>query len=237
MKINEITEGILDKVANKVAGKVIPDKDTANPYGAFAQQIDRNPYGSFSQQFARTIRDAGEGNPFTQYLKIDPMKKQRDGTSADTDTPQPDADTSTDNEQPNTQQPRQQQQRQQQTRPQGNPNQNINTKIDYLKSIGVLQSARITDSEKQYIESTDVWVDSNKLQDIDPSTTFFQTRAPHHHMFLRQIVVPGRDLGYDNNVNYQYSLTPAGWWSPMHNGYINPNSKLGQLVDNWAESH
>jgi hypothetical protein len=240
MKIKEITEGILDKVADKVASKVIPNpgNDSANPYGAFAQQLDKNPYGSFSQQAARAIRGAGEGNPFTQYLRANPEKKQSGDTDTDTDTPQPDADTSTDtstdNEQPNTQQPRQ---RQQQTRPQGNPNQNINTKIDYLKSIGVLQSARITDSEKQYIESTDVWVDSNKLQDIDPDTTFFQTRAPHHHMFLRQIVVPGRDLGYDNNVNYQYSLTPAGWWSPMHNGYINPNSKLGQLVDNWAESH
>ena len=174
------------------------------------------------------------------YQEPEDQEELNTNTSTDNEqpnTPQPDADTSTDNEQPNTPQPRQQQQRQQQTRPQGNPNQNINTKIDYLKSIGVLQSARITDSEKQYIESTDVWVDSNKLQDIDPSTTFFQTRAPHHHMFLRQIVVPGRDLGYDNNVNYQYSLTPAGWWSPMHNGYINPNSKLGQLVDNWAESH
>lgn len=208
VKIKEITEGIMDVIRNRVA--------------------------------------AGPGSDFTKWSnyrgiapKADP---ETDDTDADTstDTPQSDdtsTDTSTDNEQPNTQQPRQQQQRQQQTRPQGNPNQNINTKIDYLKSIGVLQSARITDSEKQYIESTDVWVDSNKLQDIDPSTTFFQTRAPHHHMFLRQIVVPGRDLGYDNNVNYQYSLTPAGWWSPMHNGYINPNSKLGQLVDNWAESH
>lgn len=135
------------------------------------------------------------------------------------------------------QQPRQQQQRQQQTRPQGNPNQNINTKIDYLKSIGVLQSARITDDEKQYIESTDVWVDTNKLQGIDPSTTFFQTRAPHHHMFIRQIAVPARDLGYENNVTYQFDLTPAGWWSSMHNAYLNPNSKLGQLVDDWADSH
>ena len=209
VKIKEITEGIMDVIRNRVA--------------------------------------AGSGSDFTKWSnyrgiapKADPKADDTD-TDTSTDTPQPDADTSTDtstdNEQPNTQQPRQQQQRQQQTRPQGNPNQNINTKIDYLKSIGVLQSARITDSEKQYIESTDVWVDSNKLQDIDPDTTFFQTRAPHHHMFLRQIVVPGRDLGYDNNVNYQYSLTPAGWWSPMHNGYINPNSKLGQLVDNWAESH
>jgi hypothetical protein len=281
MKIKEITEGILDKVADKVAGQAIPNpgEDRANPYGAFAQQIDKNTYGSFSQQLAKTIRGAGGGNPYTQYLKYEePEDKYAEQKFLDALTdeereairiwkaenpknslkyqrklfrkgqikeypwtkylqPQPDADTSTDNEQPNTQQPRQQQQRQQQTRPQGNPNQNINTKIDYLKSIGVLQSARITDSEKQYIESTDVWVDSNKLQDMDPSTTFFQTRAPHHHMFLRQIVVPGRDLGYDNNVNYQYSLTPAGWWSPMHNGYINPNSKLGQLVDNWAESH
>lgn len=213
VKIKEITEGIMDVIRNRVA--------------------------------------AGPGSDFTKwsnYRGIAPQAEpEADDTDADTstdtttDTPQPDADTSTDtstdNEQPNTQQPRQQQQRQQQTRPQGNPNQNINTKIDYLKSIGVLQSARITDSEKQYIESTDVWVDSNKLQGIDPKTTFLQTRAPHHHMFLRQIAVPGRDLGYDNNVTYQYDLTPAGWWSSMHNGYINPNSKLGQLVDNWAESH
>ena len=98
MKIKEITEGILDKVADKVASKVIPNpgNDSANPYGAFAQQIDKNPYGSFSQQAARAIRGAGEGNPFTQYLKVNSKKKQRDGTSAVTDTPQPDADTSTD---------------------------------------------------------------------------------------------------------------------------------------------
>ena len=207
MKIKEITEGVLSTVADVIGRNVQGDSYWLN------YQEPEEP------------EDQEEPNTNTSTDNEQP------------NTPQPDADTSTDNEQPNTQQPRQQQQRQQQTRPQGNPNQNINTKIDYLKSIGVLQSARITDSEKQYIESTDVWVDSNKLQDIDPSTTFFQTRAPHHHMFLRQIVVPGRDLGYDNNVNYQYSLTPAGWWSPMHNGYINPNSKLGQLVDNWAESH
>lgn len=212
VKIKEITEGIMDVIRNRVAAGSGSDFTKWSNYGGIAPKAD----------------------PETDDTDADTS------TDTTTDTPQPDdtsTDTSTDNEQPNTQQPRQQQQRQQQTRPQGNPNQNINTKIDYLKSIGVLQSARITDSEKQYIESTDVWVDSNKLQDIDPSTTFFQTRAPHHHMFLRQIVVPGRDLGYDNNVNYQYSLTPAGWWSPMHNGYINPNSKLGQLVDNWAESH
>ena len=214
MKIKEITEGVLSTVADVIGRNVQGDSYWLN----YQEPEDQEPEDQ------------------------EPEDQEEPNTNTSTDneqpnTPQPDVDTSTDNEQPNTQQPRQQQQRQQQTRPQGNPNQNINTKIDYLKSIGVLQSARITDSEKQYIESTDVWVDSNKLQDIDPDTTFFQTRAPHHHMFLRQIVVPGRDLGYDNNVNYQYSLTPAGWWSPMHNGYINPNSKLGQLVDNWAESH
>jgi hypothetical protein len=139
-----------------------------------------------------------------------------------------------DQEQPRQQQ-QQQQPRQEQPRPQGNPNQNINTKIDYLKSIGVLQSARITDDERQYIESTDVWVDTNKLEGIDPKTTFFQTRAPHHHMFIRQIVVPARDLGYESNINYQFDLTPAGWWSSMHRAYLNPNSKLGRLVDDWAD--
>lgn len=163
---------------------------------------------------------------------------------ADTDNDSPDSEktTSGDQEQPQNQEqpkskPRKQQPRQEQPKPKDNPNRNINTKIDYLKSIGVLQSARITDDEKQYIESTDVWVDTNKLQGIDPSTTFFQTRAPHHHMFIRQIVVPARDLGYNNNVNYQLDLTPAGWWSSMHRAYINPNSKLGQLVDDWADSH
>ena len=223
VKIKEITEGIMDVIRNRVAAGPGSDFTKWSNYGGIAPEAD--------PETDDTDADTSTDTPQSDDTSTDTS------TDTTTDTPQPDdtsTDTSTDNEQPNTQQPRQ---RQQQTRPQGNPNQNINTKIDYLKSIGVLQSARITDSEKQYIESTDVWVDSNKLQDIDPSTTFFQTRAPHHHMFLRQIVVPGRDLGYDNNVNYQYSLTPAGWWSPMHNGYINPNSKLGQLVDNWAESH
>ena len=230
VKIKEITEGIMDVIRNRVAAGPGSDFTKWSNYGGTAPRAEPEADDTDTDTDTDTSTD-------TDTTTDTPQPDADTSTDTTTDTPQPDADTSTDNEQPNTQQPRQQQQRQQQTRPQGNPNQNINTKIDYLKSIGVLQSARITDREKQYIESTDVWVDSNKLQDIDPDTTFFQTRAPHHHMFLRQIVVPGRDLGYDNNVNYQYSLTPAGWWSPMHNGYINPNSKLGQLVDNWAESH
>jgi len=187
-----------------------------------------NAMGSVVDQF----RDTGD---FKQWVGYDGSKKSiKDKQKSDSnDQEQQDQEQPKDQEQPQ----RQQSPRQEQPRPQRNPNQNINTKIDYLKSIGVLQSARITDDEKQYIESTDVWVDTNKLQGIDPSTTFFQTRAPHHHMFIRQIVVPARDLGYNNNVNYQLDLTPAGWWSSMHQAYLNPNSKLGRLVDNWADSH
>ena len=242
MKINEITEGILDKVANKVAGKVIPKpgEDPANPYGAFAQQIDRNPYGSFSQQVARTIRDAGEGNPFTQYLKIDPMKKQRDSTSADTDTPQSDVDTSTDNEQPNTQQfdP----QPDQVDTEMEKANANIKSKVDYLVKQGVLQSGRITDTEKQYIDSVDVYVDPNKFANTDPSEVYIQATPPHPSNYSDSVTIPlskwmeaqGRD-GSPFTGYVGFNRTPAGWWTDDYKAYVNPRNDLDNLIASYRK--
>ena len=187
-----------------------------------------------------TLSKYGSFSTGSYYTEVPNNKKQTTAQDnkdqEDQEEPKVQTEPKSQNKPPRQQQQRQQQ-RQEQPRPQGNPNQNVNTKIEYLKSIGFLQSARITDDERQYIESTDVWVDTNKLQGLDPSTTFFQSRAPHHSMFIRQVVVPARDLGYENNVNYQFDLTPAGWWSSMHRAYVNPNSKLGQLVDDWADRH
>lgn len=217
MKIKEITEGVISRTMGAL-GDII-DRQNASGYGS-----DFQKWRNWEPKAAE--KDSEEN---------DTEKSATDDTAVDTAVDTAGQDEPKDQqEKPRQEKPKPRQQ-QQQPRPKNNPNQNINTKIDYLKSIGVLQSARITDDEKQYIESTDVWVDTNKLENIDPGTTFFQTRAPHHHMFIRQIVVPARDLGYENNINYQFDLTPAGWWSSMHRAYLNPNSKLGRLVDDWAD--
>ena len=255
MKIKEITEGILGKVADKVAGAAIPKpgQDQANPYGAFAQQIDRNPYGSFSQQLAKTIRDAGGGNPFKQYLKTVPRNKQRDGTSVDTDTDtDTTTDTTTDTQQSDTdtQQTDTDAQQSQQPDPRPDPvdteaekaNANIKSKIDYLVKQGVLQSGRITDTERQYIDSVDVYVDPNKFANAEPSQIILKARPPHVSNYTTSVSMPlsawqealGRD-GSGLRGNVGFNLTPAGWWSDDYKGYINPNSKLDDLISQYQK--
>jgi len=241
MKIKEITEGILDKVADKVVSKVVskPGNDSANPYGAFAQQIDKNPYGSFSQQAARAIRGAGEGNPFTQYLKVNSKKKQRDGTSAVTDTPQPDADTSTDTS-TDTQQP--DRKPDQVNTEAEKANANIKSKVDYLVKQGVLQSGRITDTERQYIDSVDVYVDPNKFANADPEKVLIKATPPHVSNYSTSVQIPlsawqealGRDgSGLSGYVGF--NLTPAGWWSDDYKAYVNPGNKLDDLITSYQK--
>ena len=256
MKIKEITEGILDKVADKVASKVIPNKgnDSANPYGAFAQQIDKNPYGSFSQQAARAIRGAGEGNPFTQYLKVNSKKKQRDGTSAVTDTPKSDADTSTDTSADTPKDAGTGTQRKSSYTGKPFPwgsdpeaekaNANIKSKIDYLVKNGVLQSGRITDTEKQYIDSVDVYVDPNKFANADPEKVIIKAKPPHVSLYAKggSVTMPlsawqealGRD-GSGLKGYIGFNLTPAGWWSDDYKAYVNPRNKLDDLITSYQK--
>lgn len=241
MKIKEITEGILDKLADKVVSKVVskPGNDSANPYGAFAQQIDKNPYGSFSQQAARAIRGAGEGNPFTQYLKVNSKKKQRDGTSAVTDTPQPDADTSTDTSTDTQQSDRKPDQVNTEAE---KANANIKSKVDYLVKQGVLQSGRITDTEKQYIDSVDVYVDPNKFANTDPSEVYIQATPPHPSNYGASVTIPlskwmeaqGRD-GSPFTGYVGFNRTPAGWWTDDYKAYVNPRNDLDNLIASYRK--
>jgi len=127
---------------------------------------------------------AGPGSDFTKWSnyrgiapKADP---ETDDTDADTstDTPQSDdtsTDTSTDNEQPNTQQfdP----QPDQVDTEMEKANANIKSKVDYLVKQGVLQSGRITDTEKQYIDSVDVYVDPNKFAKADPGEVLYPSNS------------------------------------------------------------
>ena len=57
-------------------------------------------------------------------------------------------------------------------------NASIKNKVDYLVKQGVLQSGRITDTEKQYIDSVDVYVDPNKFAKADPSEVILKATSP-----------------------------------------------------------
>jgi len=138
------------------------------------------------------------------------------------------------------QQQQQRQQRQEQPRPQGNPNANLNTKIAYLVQQGFLQSGRISDDEKRYIDGVDVWVDENKFAKEDPSTRFIKATRPHHSLFMGSVQIPmsewqkalGRS-GEGLSGYVSFDLTPAGWWSTDFNAYINPNNQLDDLVSRY----
>jgi hypothetical protein len=121
--------------------------------------------------------------------------------------------------------------------PVNDPNENINTKIEYLKQQGELQSGRITDDERRYIDSVDVYVDPHKFDKEDPSTRFIKSRPPHHMNFQTSVQIPMKDwqkaIGREGSglTGYvTFDLTPAGWWSNDFKAYINPNNKLDDLV-------
>ena len=121
-------------------------------------------------------------------------------------------------------------------------NANIKSKVDYLVKQGVLQSGRITDTEKQYIDSVDVYVDPNKFANADPSEVILKATPPHISNYDGSVTMPlsawqealGRDgTGLRGNVGF--NLTPAGWWSDDYQGYINPNSKLDDLISTYQK--
>ena len=121
-------------------------------------------------------------------------------------------------------------------------NANIKSKVDYLVKQGVLQSGRITDTEKQYIDSVDVYVDPNKFANADPSEVILKATPPHISNYDASVTMPlsawqealGRDgTGLRGNVGF--NLTPAGWWSDDYQGYINPNSKLDDLISTYQK--
>ena len=121
-------------------------------------------------------------------------------------------------------------------------NASIKNKVDYLVKQGVLQSGRITDTEKQYIDSVDVYVDPNKFAKADPSEVILKATPPHISNYDASVTMPlsawqealGRDgTGLRGNVGF--NLTPAGWWSDDYKGYINPNSKLDDLISTYQK--
>jgi len=121
--------------------------------------------------------------------------------------------------------------------PINNPNENVNTKIEYLKQEGELQSGRITDDERRYIDSVDVYIDPHKFDREDPSTRFIKSKPPHHMNFQTSVQIPMKDWqkaigreGAGLTGYVTFDLTPAGWWSNDFKAYINPNNKLDDLV-------
>ena len=221
VKIKEITEGIMDVIRNRVA--------------------------------------AGSGSDFTKWSnyrgiapKADPNADDTD-TDTSTDTPQPDADTSTDTS-TDTPQPDADTGTQRKSSYTGEPfpwgsdpeaekaNANIKSKIDYLVKNGVLQSGRITDTEKQYIDSVDVYVDPNKFANADPEKVIIKAKPPHVSLYSTSVQIPlsawqealGRDgSGLSGYVGF--NLTPAGWWSDDYKAYVNPNGRLDDLITSYQK--
>ena len=296
MKIKDITEGIKDTIGSFL----LPDPnkgDTANPYGAFAQQSDKNPFGSFSQQAANAVRGATLGNPFTQYRKpaeqdkmfnvngknmslteiltrIDELVKVQQPSKDEqvvlqslinavqgdkgameyinklkSKVPDQPAATTTAPSQPAVQ-GQEQPQDTQQPGPTTDPidteaekaNANIKSKIAYLVKQGVLQSGRITDTERQYIDSVDVYVDPNKFANTDPSEVYIQATPPHPSNYGASVTIPlskwmeaqGRD-GSPFTGYVGFNRTPAGWWTDDYKAYVNPRNDLDNLIASYRK--
>ena len=229
VKIKEITEGIMDVIRNRVAAGPGSDFTKWSNYGGIAPEADPET----DDTDADTSTDTTTDTP------------QPDDTSTDTttDTPQPDdtsTDTSTDNEQPNTQQfdP----QPDQVDTEMEKANANIKSKVDYLVKQGVLQSGRITDTEKQYIDSVDVYVDPNKFAKADPGQVLIKAKPPHVSNYSTSVQIPLSDwqeaLGRDGTGLSGYvgfNLTPAGWWSDDYKAYVNPNGRLDDLITSYQK--
>ncbi len=178
---------------------------------------------------------------YQEHMKQQPQDQQEPATDASTDTQQTDTDA---------QQTDTSTQQSQQPDPRPDPidteaekaNANIKSKIDYLVKQGVLQSGRITDTERQYIDSVDVYVDPNKFARAEPSQIILKARPPHVSNYSTSVSMPlsawqealGRD-GSGLRGNVGFNLTPAGWWSDDYKGYINPNSKLDDLISQYQK--
>ena len=121
-------------------------------------------------------------------------------------------------------------------------NANIKSNVDYLVKQGVLQSGRITDTEKQYIDSVDVYVDTNKFAKADPGQVLIKAKPPHISNYSTSVQIPLSDwqeaLGRDGTGLSGYvgfNLTPAGWWSDDYKAYVNPNGRLDDLITSYQK--
>ena len=121
-------------------------------------------------------------------------------------------------------------------------NANIKRKVDYLVKQGVLQSGRITDAEKQYIDSVDVYVDPNKFANTDPSEVYIQATPPHPSNYGASVTIPlskwmeaqGRD-GSPFTGYVGFNRTPAGWWTDDYKAYVNPRNDLDNLIASYRK--
>ena len=247
MKIKEITEGILDAIAAGSRKGISSD-----PYGteriatpqerqdrlalAKLQKLQKQQaQQDWVQGAVEKSKDpkAGLGDKVAGW-----WAKKFDKSVSQPEQPQ-------DQQQQQSQPQDQQQQPQNQQQPQGpknDPNVTLKSKIDYLVKQGILQSGRITDDEKRYIDSVDVWVDTNKFAKEDPSTRFIKARRPHQSLFIASVQIPmsewQRALGRSGeglSGYVSFDLTPAGWWSSDFNAYINPNNQLDDLVTRYQK--
>ena len=172
----------------------------------------------------------------------EPEDQEEPNTSTDNEqpnTPQPDVDTSTDTS-TDTQQP--DRKPDQVDTEMEKANANIKSKVDYLVKQGVLQSGRITDTEKQYIDSVDVYVDPNKFANTDPSEVYIQATPPHPSNYGDSVTIPlskwmeaqGRD-GSPFTGYVGFNRTPAGWWTDDYKAYVNPRNDLDNLIASYRK--
>ena len=221
MKIKEITEGFLDAIATGLSRF---DKS-----GTHYREVPYKPDPNKKPVADKDMWDVKMG-----FRKIDEPEDTDDSKETTQGHEQPQ-----NQEQPKLK-PRKQQTRQEQPKPKDDPNTNLNTKIGYLVQQGFLQSGRISDDEKRYIDGVDVWVDENKFAKEDPSTRFIKATRPHHSLFMGSVQIPmsewqkalGRS-GEGLSGYVSFDLTPAGWWSTDFNAYINPNNQLDDLVSRY----
>ena len=219
VKIKEITEGIMDVIRNRVAAGPGSDFTKWSNYGGTAPQAEPEADDTDTDTDTDTSTD----------------------TDTTTDTSQPDADTSTDtstdNEQPDTQQ----------SDPQPglvNPeavkaNASLEGKIAYAKSKGWI-GKRPTDTDKNYLNSVDVYVDPNRFVNVPPSEKYIKAKPPHDRIETGSVRIPlvdwqkafGRSgYGLENSPPKVFKLTLAGWWDNEVQAYVNPNNeKLNKII-------
>jgi hypothetical protein len=180
---------------------------------------------------------------YQEHMKQQPQDQQEPATDTSTDTQQPDTDAQQPDTSTDTQQPEQPDLRPDPVDTEAEKaNANIKSKIDYLVKKGVLQSGRITDTERQYIDSVDVYVDPNKFARAEPSQIILKARPPHVSNYSTSVSMPlsawqealGRD-GSGLRGNVGFNLTPAGWWSDDYKAYVNPRNKLDDLITSYQK--
>jgi hypothetical protein len=180
---------------------------------------------------------------YQEHMKQQPQDQQEPATDTSTDTQQPDTDAQQPDTSTDTQQPEQPDLRPDPVDTEAEKaNANIKSKIDYFVKKGVLQSGRITDTERQYIDSVDVYVDPNKFANADPEKVIIKAKPPHISNYGPSVSMPlsawqealGRD-GSGLRGNVGFNLTPAGWWSDDYKAYVNPRNKLDDLITSYQK--